>query len=547
MAVSGAAFGGQPPITGSTITLFATGQSGYGSNGTVLGSATTDSHGNFNIASATGCGDPEQVYIVATGGNPGLTAGTNNSAIVLVAALGNCSSVSATTHINLNEVTTIAAAYALSGFAGTGVKIGTSATNPLRTPARLSERRQHRRRLLRHSPLHHPRRQRHRATAVINSLADILEPCVNSTSPASGAPALRSSATRHRPPSPALPLRPTPGRPRSIWPSTPATRPPPSTASMLGTPSFLPTLGATFPNDLSIGITYTAGLGTNGATSATAPFGIAADANDNLWITGATAPALSNFPAWAPCSRPTGAGETPPFKPPAEPPPVRSPSIAMETSGPSTTPRPAAISTNTTPPPQQPTITTPGSVPLSGIAVDGGNNIWYSTESASGSQVFGQLAYNSGLQHLRRHTNDLQREQRHRLRRRRGSHRRRSHQQRLGSVAGSRHYQLLPQPLLRTRQHLDHGRHVKLRRRNRQERQHLDHQHQLPESTPVHSTRSRTATPPEPPSSTTPPPSGLGLDGLQALAIDGNDRLFLNSAAANTLVEFDPAIGTHRR
>jgi hypothetical protein len=29
-----------------------------------------------------------------------------------------------------------------------------------------------------------------------------------------------------------------------------------------------------------------------------------------------------------------------------------------------------------------------------------------------------------------------------------------------------------------------------------------------------------------------------------SVTIDGNDRLFLNSASANTIVEFDPALGT---
>ena len=96
-----------------------------------LVSATTDSSGNFQITNAPSCADPQQVYIVATGGNPGSPPEPTTTALVLVAALGNCSSVSASTHVIINEVTTIAAAYALSGFASpTSINIGTSATNP---------------------------------------------------------------------------------------------------------------------------------------------------------------------------------------------------------------------------------------------------------------------------------------------------------------------------------------------------------------------------------------------------------------------------------
>jgi hypothetical protein len=56
------------------------------------------------------------VYLLATGGNPGLALGTNNTAITLIAALGSCSSLSSTTVINLNEVTTVAAVAALSPY-----------------------------------------------------------------------------------------------------------------------------------------------------------------------------------------------------------------------------------------------------------------------------------------------------------------------------------------------------------------------------------------------------------------------------------------------
>ena len=47
------------------------------------------------------------VYLVATGGNPGLASGTNNQAIALMAALGRCNSLTASTFIFVNELTTV--------------------------------------------------------------------------------------------------------------------------------------------------------------------------------------------------------------------------------------------------------------------------------------------------------------------------------------------------------------------------------------------------------------------------------------------------------
>jgi hypothetical protein len=110
--LTGTVHGGQSPVSGSSITLYAAGSGN--AKATVLGSTTTDGNGNWSIASFTCISASTETYLVASGGNPGLAAGTNNNALHLLAALGPCGSLVGS--VNINEVTTVAAAYALGGF-----------------------------------------------------------------------------------------------------------------------------------------------------------------------------------------------------------------------------------------------------------------------------------------------------------------------------------------------------------------------------------------------------------------------------------------------
>jgi hypothetical protein len=393
LSITGTAFGGQPPVTGSTITLYATGGAGYGSAPSGLATTTTDAHGNFQINNAPSCGDPEQVYIVASGGNPGLTAGTNNTALTLVAALGNCSSVSASTHVIINEVTTIAAAYALSGFASpTTIDIGTSATNPTG---------------LQHAFLNAanivdsssgsargttPAGNGTVPTNLINSLADILEPCVNSTSKTSTA--CTTLFTNAKPPSVTGVAT-----PANTWQAAldMAQYPGNNTATLygliLGTPSFQPTLGSTAPNDLSIGVLYRAGLETDGATEANNPWGIAVDANDNVWITGMTNAGLMELSSNGTLQS-TGAGGfgNTTLKS------AFTHQVAVDLHGNVLTVDSAASGNIYVynPTSAVTTVITPGVLALSGVAVDSSNNLWFATQAGTTGNSFGQLAYNSG-------------------------------------------------------------------------------------------------------------------------------------------------------
>ena len=141
--LQGQVFGGQQPITGAHIYLFAAGTTGYGSasesllttgDGTdTLGTyETTDANGNFDVTGEYTCTAGDQVYMLSTGGNPGLGSGINNDSAYLAAALGTCPAAGnfagAVPRIVMNEATTVAFAWALSAFAVDPTHVGSAAT-----------------------------------------------------------------------------------------------------------------------------------------------------------------------------------------------------------------------------------------------------------------------------------------------------------------------------------------------------------------------------------------------------------------------------------
>ena len=94
--VSGMVHGGQQPVSGATITLYAPGHSGYGSSPSVLVSTTTASDGSFTLPRPYTCPSSNDVltYITATGGNSG---SGSNSVLALAAVLPACASLSSST------------------------------------------------------------------------------------------------------------------------------------------------------------------------------------------------------------------------------------------------------------------------------------------------------------------------------------------------------------------------------------------------------------------------------------------------------------------
>jgi hypothetical protein len=134
LGIQGKVRGGQQPVTSASIFLYSAGKTGNGSAATSMlnSPVITDSNGSFTIVSDYTCASStDQVYLVATGGDPGLGNGVNNTAIVLMTALGNCGNLSTIPFVTINEVTTAAAAWTLAPFMTSYAKVGASATNAL--------------------------------------------------------------------------------------------------------------------------------------------------------------------------------------------------------------------------------------------------------------------------------------------------------------------------------------------------------------------------------------------------------------------------------
>jgi hypothetical protein len=105
--VQGGVHGGLQPVVGSTVQLF---DATAGGTALISTTVTSDANGNFTLTGDYTCpASSDQVYIVASGGNPG--AGQNDS-LVLMSAMGNCGDLTPSTYVNLNEVTTVATIYA---------------------------------------------------------------------------------------------------------------------------------------------------------------------------------------------------------------------------------------------------------------------------------------------------------------------------------------------------------------------------------------------------------------------------------------------------
>src|SRR5579875_1230789 len=279
--LQGRVHGGQQPVVGARIQLFAAGTNGYGTGAVSLltSPVATDASGSFTITGDYTCPSAtSQLYLVATGGNPGLAAGTDNPALALMAALGPCEMVGGqytldpARFISLDEVTTVAAVYALSGFMDPNTtQVGTStgnATGLANAFASVNN-------LVNTSAgtalLTTPAGNGLVPQAEINSLANILSPCVNSAGTDGPCAALFAAAT------PSGGTAPT----NTLQAALSVARHPVSQVAALfaiasSTAPYQPQLSAA-PNDWTIATIYTGGGLLN-------PSGLAIDAAGNVWF-----------------------------------------------------------------------------------------------------------------------------------------------------------------------------------------------------------------------------------------------------------------------
>ncbi len=98
VAIKGSLHGGQQPVTGASVQLYAAGTQGDELAATALltPAVATDSFGGFNITAKYTCPSAStEVYLIASGDNPGSSSSINNLALSEMAALGQCGTLSA--------------------------------------------------------------------------------------------------------------------------------------------------------------------------------------------------------------------------------------------------------------------------------------------------------------------------------------------------------------------------------------------------------------------------------------------------------------------
>jgi streptogramin lyase len=293
-ALQGRVHGGQQPIVGASVYLYAVNTTGYGGQGitastsnasisllTSAGNTTKDGSGNYYVTTDSNgawaiTGDytcpsaDSQVYLYSIGGNPGSGV---NSAAGLLAGLGSCGSLTSSTYAVINEVSTIATAYAIAGFATNPTHVSSSGTtlavqgvaNAFATIANLET-------LSTGVALTTtPSGYGTVPQTKIDTLANILAACVNSTGP-SVAPC---STLFDNEVSGSLPTE------TAIMAIYMAQNPWKNIFTIYGVQTagapFQPSLSAE-PNDLSVAISYA-------ASELYDPDWLAIDGSDNVWIT----------------------------------------------------------------------------------------------------------------------------------------------------------------------------------------------------------------------------------------------------------------------
>jgi len=305
-ALKGKVYGGRQPIVGAHVYAYAANTTGYGSASISLltsnvlsqspaggqdGSGnyyvTTNGLGVFSISGEYTCPGPDaQLYLYAVGGNPG--AGENSAAGLMI-GIGSCDSPNfSTSFFNMDEVSTVATAYALAGFMTDPTHVSSSGSaqamtgiaHAFSTVANLEDAGSGG--VLVTTPAGNgivPHLE-------INTLANILAACINSAGPSTTACTTLFSNAMNGTVAPtdtaaaAINIAHNPGANMdNLW------------GLQVPDAPFQPSLTAE-PNDFTMSITYTGG-GLDG--SGFSPEGIAVDGSGNLWVPNYAASTLTEL------------------------------------------------------------------------------------------------------------------------------------------------------------------------------------------------------------------------------------------------------------
>lgn len=276
---TGRARGGQQPVSGAQVCIYAAaafgtaGSYGVSNPNFNYGCAATDASGEFSLTSRNTCTSNAEVYLLVQAGNAG--AGVNNN-LAEMAALGPCGYVTSSSYIEINELTTVASVYALAQFFNASPYIA-STTNNLGGMAQafadvnqLTD--------INAGTIPGPALPAGATfpTAKVNTLANIVAACVNSTGGTAGDHSacgnLFAAAT---PPGGAAPTD-------TVTALANVAQNPALNVSALfnlaaAQPAYMPSLTQA-PNDWLLAVKYkTAGI--------SSPSAVAADGSGNIWVT----------------------------------------------------------------------------------------------------------------------------------------------------------------------------------------------------------------------------------------------------------------------
>ena len=291
----GQVFGGQQPVVNMTLELYDAGSSGYGSAATGLLSTTTGPDGSFNFTNPTCANGNDQLYLVGTGGDPvagNVDGNTNNNAnLALMVVLGNCSGLGSLGNIHMNELTTVAAVWALapfmSGNTNAYANVGSSPGNAKGLQLAFAAAAQ----VANISTGTFPGTLPAGAvlpTSELNTIADILEACVNSKGGTANDGSTACGTLFADTPNTAGTVYPTDTITAAMnIAQNPARSTGPLESIASATPTFEPNLGSA-PNAWTVAIQYSGG-------GLDAPTTIATDSAGQVWVGNSGSDAVSLF------------------------------------------------------------------------------------------------------------------------------------------------------------------------------------------------------------------------------------------------------------